>query len=250
MGLSISYGISARPITPIIAMGSNTSPDLRAARPVSANGTVDEERLKYFNLPASNCSCQRNSIICHHRSAIYTTATIRELNEVEQTDPRHVPHSIVLKISPPQPESYATHLAILRNPKHQEWKSQPHKYLSPALSHISPHYVRRFVEPAAREDLIQGIWPGRPEFTLSKVQERELDEEREQNLAYKIRTKESRKKVQEYRLEEELWKLQQEFLKEEEEKRRPRKKEKKEQKNLGGEWKNKSRNRKKNGSKK
>ncbi|KAJ8061669.1 hypothetical protein OCU04_009470 [Sclerotinia nivalis] len=214
MGFNTSRGSSTSPSTPTIAMGSNSNPDLGAARPVSPNGTINEERLKYSGLPARNCSCQRNSIVCHHRSAIYTTATIRELNGVEQTDAKYVPHSIVLKIPPPQPESYTTHLAILRNPKHQEWKSRPHKYLSPALSNISPHYVKRFVEPAAREDLIQGIWPGRPEFTLSKVQACELDREWEQRLAYKFR-----KKDQVYRLEEELRRLEEEFWKQEEDKR-------------------------------
>lgn len=188
-----------RPRTPPIAMGSNGNPSLPVARPVSPDRTIDEEDLEYYRLPPSYCSFQQSSIVCHHRSAIYTTGIITELVGRGDAKSKHVPRSTVLKKPPPQPETYTNHLAILRNPKHQEWKSQPDKYLSPPLSNISPYYVKRFVETEAREDLKQGIHPGRPAFTLSKVQARELEEERDEMAEYET--------LKASRLEEELDRL-------------------------------------------
>ncbi|CAD6452087.1 0bb09c3e-26e6-4f12-9d1b-e65f28604387 [Sclerotinia trifoliorum] len=185
VGSNTNSGSSTRPRTPPIAMGSNSNPYLAVPRPMSPDRTISEEHLNYFRLPGAFCSCQQNSVVCHHRTAIYTTATIRELSGGDEAGSRYVPHSIVLNNPPPQPETYTTHLAILRNPKHQEWKSQPHKYLSPALSNISPHYVKRFVETSARAYLKQGIYPGRPEFTLSSVQYCELAEIKDKIAEFK-----------------------------------------------------------------
>lgn len=131
--------------------------------------------LRHIGQLTATCDCEENHIVCHHRSLIVASA-VRKTKILEQ------PRIGRLKclafestIPAPQPETYTEHLAVLRNPTHEEWKSRPHRYLSPTLCNISPHYVQRFVEPPVREMLLKGKWPGkRHEFTLGKAQEDEI----------------------------------------------------------------------------
>ncbi|TGO12479.1 hypothetical protein BTUL_0088g00560 [Botrytis tulipae] len=141
-----------------------------ASLPVSEN-----KYLRHIGQLTAKCNCKENHIVCHHRSLIVASAVKKAKIVVEPKVGRRQCLAFESTIPAPQPETYTGHLAVLRNPTHGEWKSRPHRYLSPTLCNISPHYVQRFVEPPVREMLLEGKWPGkRHEFTLGKAQEDEI----------------------------------------------------------------------------
>ncbi|KAM0181850.1 hypothetical protein ACHAPC_004001 [Botrytis cinerea] len=150
----------------VIEPGTHVRVKIIGTRPevgaMFAIGSIKEDYL----------GCKNNRIECHHRSFIGATA-VQKTKILEESDiGRCKCLAIEPTIPPPKPETYTAHLAVLRNPTHKEWKSRPHRYLSPALCNVSPHYVQRFVEPAVRETLRKGDFPeGRHEFTLAKAQQ-------------------------------------------------------------------------------
>ncbi|TGO42046.1 hypothetical protein BHYA_0013g00500 [Botrytis hyacinthi] len=138
--------------------------------PVSEN-----KYLRHVGQLTAKCKCKKNHIVCHHRSLIVASAVQKtKIHKEPEVGPCKC-LAFASTIPAPQPETYTGHLVVLRNPTHGEWKSRPHRYLSPTLCNISPHYVQRFVEPPVREMLLEGKWPGkRHEFTLGKAQEDEI----------------------------------------------------------------------------
>lgn len=129
-----------------------------------------------------DCSCQNNSITCHHKGSILSNASCIELKVIGTSQKSHCTESFALTVPPPQPETYTTHLAVLRNLKHPEWTSRPTYYLSPALSNVSPIYVKRIIEPKARE--IGGYGAA---FTLGLAQSREWKRQKQETSEYKVR---------------------------------------------------------------
>ncbi|KAG4030080.1 hypothetical protein MFRU_013g01040 [Monilinia fructicola] len=122
------------------------------------------------------CLCEANSITCHHRSSILKTA---DLTSCKWIDGKGV-SPLKLKVPPPRPEPTA-HLAVLRDPRHPEWKARPASYQSPALCNTSSIYLKRVVEPEARKKLIkQEEVPQNAAFSLSIAQRRELQHQREE----------------------------------------------------------------------
>ncbi|TGO57564.1 hypothetical protein BCON_0064g00330 [Botryotinia convoluta] len=121
-----------------------------------ANSAISDKYMKHVKQLTAQCNCQKNHIVCHHRSSIGASA-VQKTKILEETEiGRCKCLAIEPTIPPPQPETYTGHLAVLRNPTHKEWASRPHRYLSPTLCNISPYYVKRFVEPAVREKLLKG----------------------------------------------------------------------------------------------
>ncbi|KAF7890532.1 hypothetical protein EAF00_008847 [Botryotinia globosa] len=159
--------------------------------------------LRHIGQLTDKCNCEENHIVCHHRSLIVASAVKKAKIVVEPKVGRSKCLAFESTIPAPQPETYTGHLAVLRNPTHGEWKSRPHRYLSPTLCNTSPHYVQRFIEPPVRELLLEGKWPGkRHEFTLGKAQEDEIKamQDREE-LLRKKKIKSEAKRKESYKFE-------------------------------------------------
>ncbi|TGO54684.1 hypothetical protein BOTNAR_0261g00170 [Botryotinia narcissicola] len=172
-----------------------------ASLPVSEN-----KYLRHIGQLTAKCNCKENHIVCHHRSLIVASAVKKAKIVVEPKVGRCKCLGFESTIPAPQPETYTGHLAVLRNPTHGEWKSRPHRYLSPTLCNTSPHYVQRFVEPPVREMLLEGKWPGkRHEFTLGKAQEDDIKamQDREEFLR-KEKIKRETKRKNSYKFEHKM----------------------------------------------